>query len=153
MTGTIFKVKETKNSAPVRSLLLRLSLLDHTEAFEKAEILHCDISIGNIIINDRGGLLIDWDLSNDIKDLEKISRQPFRYVSLDFENPNGLYIMTSRCPPLGEHGSLFQLGCYKPGGQQCTPKLMTGSLFFMFCVKQSCVLLNMDWTRTSCRIS
>jgi len=48
----------------------------HTEAFEKAGILHRDISIGNIIISDRGGLLIDWDLSKDIKDLEKISQQP-----------------------------------------------------------------------------
>src|SRR5687768_4475453 len=57
----------------------------HTDAFEKAKILHRDISVGNIIITDGGGLLIDWDLAKDVKDLQKISRQPFRTVSLAFD--------------------------------------------------------------------
>jgi hypothetical protein len=74
------KVCETKISAPV--CLPPLSLLAHTEAFENARILHCNISAGNVIISDRGGLLIDWDLSKDIEDLQKISQQPFRTVSL-----------------------------------------------------------------------
>ncbi|KAF8798322.1 hypothetical protein BYT27DRAFT_7177818, partial [Phlegmacium glaucopus] len=59
-------------------------VLAHTEAFEKAGILHRDVSVGNIIINDRGGLLIDWDLSRDIDDLDKISRQPFRTGTWQF---------------------------------------------------------------------
>ena len=56
--------------------------LAHTEAFENAKILHRDISIGNVIISDCGGLLIDWDLAKSIEDLEKKSQQPFRMVSL-----------------------------------------------------------------------
>ena len=59
--------------------------LAHTEAIENAKILHRDISVGNIIISDRGGLLIDWDLAKDIDNLENISRQPFRIVSLAFD--------------------------------------------------------------------
>lgn len=59
--------------------------LAHTEAIENAKILHRDISVGNVIISDRGGLLIDWDLAKDIDDLEKLSRQPFRTVSLTFD--------------------------------------------------------------------
>ena len=54
----------------------------HKEAFEKAKILHRDISVGNIIITERGGLLIDWDLAKDTEKPEKGSRQPFRTVSL-----------------------------------------------------------------------
>ena len=123
------KVRETKISAPV--CLPLLSLLAHTQAFENARILHRDISAGNIIISDRGGLLIDWDLSKDIEDLEKISRQPFRTVSLAFEKSYGLYVTMSRRPPYREHGSLLQLGCCKPGSRQRTPRLMTGSLFSM----------------------
>jgi hypothetical protein len=38
--------------------------------------LHRDISMGNITISDRVCFLVDWDLAKDIKDLEKISRQP-----------------------------------------------------------------------------
>jgi hypothetical protein len=66
------------------SCLLSPSLA-HTEAFENAKILHRDISVGNVIISDRGGLLIDWDLAKDVEDLEKISQQPFRTVSLTFD--------------------------------------------------------------------
>ena len=93
-------------------------------------ILHRDISAGNIIISDRGGLLIDWELSMDIEDLANISRQPFRKVSLTDEKSYGLCVMMSRCPPGWERGSLFQLGCFNRG-QQYTPRLMIGSLFSM----------------------
>ena len=35
----------------------------HDDAFFEADILHRDISVGNIVIlNDGTGLLIDWDL-------------------------------------------------------------------------------------------
>jgi hypothetical protein len=77
------------------SIPLYLALLSvpsaHAEAFENAKILHRDISVGNVIISDRGGLLIDWDLAKDVKDLEKISRQPFRTVSPAFDISQGLY--------------------------------------------------------------
>ncbi|KAF8176468.1 hypothetical protein BJ912DRAFT_699314 [Pholiota molesta] len=33
----------------------------HDAAYFKANILHSDISVGNILISDSGGLLIDWD--------------------------------------------------------------------------------------------
>jgi serine/threonine protein kinase len=79
------KVREAKIFLPVCSALLSFPLA-HTEAFEKAKILHRDISVGNVIISDRGGLLIDWDLAKDVEDLEKISRQPFRTVRLAFDN-------------------------------------------------------------------
>ena len=37
--------------------------LAHKEAYEKAKILHRDISCGNILIDKNGrGLLIDWDM-------------------------------------------------------------------------------------------
>jgi serine/threonine protein kinase len=36
----------------------------HSHAFNKAKILHRDISAGNIILTDEGkGLLIDWELA------------------------------------------------------------------------------------------
>ncbi|KAJ3499523.1 hypothetical protein NLJ89_g10093 [Agrocybe chaxingu] len=42
------------------------ALIAHFEAVTKAGILHRDISVGNIIITDSGGLLIDWELSKKI---------------------------------------------------------------------------------------
>ncbi|KAF5344696.1 hypothetical protein D9757_015063 [Collybiopsis confluens] len=40
----------------------------HRVAFEKGSRLHRDISVGNIIITDEGrGMLIDWELSKDVK--------------------------------------------------------------------------------------
>jgi len=39
----------------------------HTVAYEKAQILHRDVSAGNILITDNGsGILIDWDLSKKV---------------------------------------------------------------------------------------
>ncbi|KAF8237998.1 hypothetical protein L208DRAFT_1504658 [Tricholoma matsutake] len=54
------------------------------EAFENAKILHRNISVGNIIISDCGGLLINWDFAKDIKDLGKISQQPFHRGTWQF---------------------------------------------------------------------
>ncbi|KAG6815252.1 hypothetical protein H0H87_003592, partial [Tephrocybe sp. NHM501043] len=43
----------------------------HRQACEKAGILHCDISTGNILINKHGhGILINWDLAKHFKDLQ-----------------------------------------------------------------------------------
>jgi len=60
-------------------------LVAHTEAYNNAGILHRDVSVGNIIISDRGGLLIDWDLSREVDRLLQVPRQPFRTVSLTFD--------------------------------------------------------------------
>jgi thiamine kinase-like enzyme len=39
----------------------------HTFAYEKAQILHRDVSTGNILTTDTGsGMLIDWDLSKKV---------------------------------------------------------------------------------------
>jgi len=50
----------------------------------KAQESYIAIFVGNIIISDRGGLLNGWDLSKDIEDLEKMSRQPFRTGTWQF---------------------------------------------------------------------
>ena len=53
----------------------------HKEAYESAGILHRDISAGNILITDDGhGLLIDWDISKRVEDLDKGARQSERSV-------------------------------------------------------------------------
>ena len=56
----------------------------HSHAFERAQILHRDISAGNILVtkNDDGspkGLLIDWELAKKMN--EHGSRRPERTVS------------------------------------------------------------------------
>ncbi|EEB89149.1 hypothetical protein MPER_12790, partial [Moniliophthora perniciosa FA553] len=42
---------------------IRDAVQAHKDALEKAGILHRDISVGNILITDEGGMLIDWDFS------------------------------------------------------------------------------------------
>ncbi|KAF9260641.1 hypothetical protein L218DRAFT_946590 [Marasmius fiardii PR-910] len=56
------------------------SILDnsraHKDAYENAQYLHRDISVGNIIILPDGrGCLIDWDLAKSRQELEKTPRQ------------------------------------------------------------------------------
>jgi serine/threonine protein kinase len=44
-------------------------LVAHRDAYNKARILHRDVSAGNILITEKGsGILIDWDLSKKVKD-------------------------------------------------------------------------------------
>jgi len=58
-------VKET-SLAPFLKLT---AFVAHTDAYNKARILHRDISARNIIISDSGtGILIDWDLSKKLED-------------------------------------------------------------------------------------
>lgn len=54
----------------------------HAVAYEKAGILHRDVSAGNILISGEGcGILIDWDLSKKvIKDIDEEPRQHSRTV-------------------------------------------------------------------------
>jgi hypothetical protein len=49
---------------------LNLSPSAHDEAFNKARVLHHDISVGNILITCGQGMLIDWDLSKQIDSRE-----------------------------------------------------------------------------------
>lgn len=58
------------------------SCLAHRDAWEKAGILHRDISIGNILIDATSepaaprGLLADWDLSKHRDELDGAPTQP-----------------------------------------------------------------------------
>jgi RIO-like serine/threonine protein kinase len=53
----------------------------HKYAYEKAGIIHRDVSVGNILITQDGkGLLIDWDLSKKVNSENK-PRQAQRTVS------------------------------------------------------------------------
>ena len=65
------------------SALLISSTLAHEDAYNKAGILHYDISIGNIMITKGHGILIDWDLSWVKQDpsVDDKVRQPMRTVS------------------------------------------------------------------------
>ena len=53
-------------------MFLRLTTSSgHHEAWKKAGVLHCDISVGNIMIKPRTreGFLIDWDLARFASEL------------------------------------------------------------------------------------
>ena len=61
-------------------LIWIVSPLAHSEAYEKAGILHRDISVGNIMLYKGGGFLIDWDLSKFTKLIGTEARQAERSV-------------------------------------------------------------------------
>ncbi|KAF9270575.1 hypothetical protein L218DRAFT_983055 [Marasmius fiardii PR-910] len=66
-TRLVFKEcgKDLRNTKTIREMVcaIRDSIIAHKDAYEKAGILHRDISVRNIIImSDRTGRLIDWDL-------------------------------------------------------------------------------------------
>ena len=55
----------------------------HRQAWEKAQILHRDVSVGNIMIDvespeddDPEGFLNDWDLCKYVEDFSKPAAQP-----------------------------------------------------------------------------
>ena len=60
-------------------LLHKLTMpIAHTDAYDKTQILHRDVSAGNILITERGtGILIDWDLSKKVK--EDLDARPRRH--------------------------------------------------------------------------
>ena len=56
-------------------------LTAHISAYENAQILHRDVSAGNILITDDGsGILIDWDLSKVTPEVEAKPRRHSRTV-------------------------------------------------------------------------
>ena len=57
------------------------SVTAHTEAYDRAQILHRDVSAGNILITEEGsGILIDWDLSKKVVKDGMKARQHSRTV-------------------------------------------------------------------------
>ncbi|KAI9461540.1 hypothetical protein F5148DRAFT_1286629 [Russula earlei] len=59
------------------------AMIAHMDAYDKAKILHQDVSTGNILIApDQSGLLIDWDLSKkvDVDLPRQQSRMDFYYT-------------------------------------------------------------------------
>ncbi|KAH9953895.1 hypothetical protein BC827DRAFT_1379725 [Russula dissimulans] len=66
--------------------VIRDAIEAHTAAYEKAQILHRDVSAGNILIADDGsGMLIDWDLSKKvIKDVDREARSHSRTGTWQF---------------------------------------------------------------------
>ncbi|KAF5371807.1 hypothetical protein D9758_003396 [Tetrapyrgos nigripes] len=70
--GNVTKCKDTKEFVTV----LRDALTAHKDAFDKAGLLHRDVSIGNIIVMGNGrGLLVDWEFSKPKDQLESQGRQ------------------------------------------------------------------------------
>ncbi|KAF8495191.1 hypothetical protein F5888DRAFT_1907941 [Russula emetica] len=64
---------------------IRDAIVAHTAAYKRARILHRDISSANILITDSGsGMLIDWDLSKEIKEGSVKPRQHSRTGTWQF---------------------------------------------------------------------
>jgi serine/threonine protein kinase len=63
--------------------LLLNDLAAHRESYYNANVLHRDISAGNILIYEGGGLLIDWDMSKDL-DLKSDEKSILRTVGYIF---------------------------------------------------------------------
>ncbi|KAM5541438.1 hypothetical protein V8D89_004992 [Ganoderma adspersum] len=64
------------------------ALIAHMAAYEEAGILHCDISVGNILIDpeSRCGFLIDWDLSRLVSELGHGPMEPDRIGTWQFRS-------------------------------------------------------------------
>ncbi|GJE86570.1 hypothetical protein PsYK624_026500 [Phanerochaete sordida] len=72
VTKEVGKLVETYADSPHLLRICCHAFIGHTQAYERARILHRDISIGNIMINveDGYGFLNDWDLCKFREDLE-----------------------------------------------------------------------------------
>ncbi|OSD00255.1 hypothetical protein PYCCODRAFT_1479342 [Trametes coccinea BRFM310] len=72
---------------------IRDAIIAHQDAYEKAKMMHRDISVGNILIipstgkdgkTSYQGLLADWELSKRLDDYEKDARHPDRTGTWQF---------------------------------------------------------------------
>jgi len=70
----------------VMSHLKLTMLIVHTDAYNKTQILHRDVSIGNILITEKGTeILINWDLLKKVKDDANAKpRRHLRMVGVSF---------------------------------------------------------------------
>ena len=78
----------------------------HADAYNKARILHRDISARNILISDSGtGILIDWDLSKKMGDNPDARPRPYsRTVSVHRDTRHTHRYWLNVCP--GDMGVL-----------------------------------------------
>ncbi|KAG2045405.1 hypothetical protein BDR06DRAFT_845454, partial [Suillus hirtellus] len=55
---------------------IRDALIAHKDAYHNAGVLHRDLSVGNVVIHEGKGILIDWDLSKliSIKGARQVTR-------------------------------------------------------------------------------
>jgi serine/threonine protein kinase len=75
--------------------------LAHKEAY-RADVIHRDISPGNILITEDGhGLLIDWDLCKRVSKLEAGALQNERTASLSRPSSGVTILILTLCRELG----------------------------------------------------
>ncbi|KAH9992537.1 hypothetical protein BJV74DRAFT_884660 [Russula compacta] len=97
---TLGQPLSTFNSTRQLCEVIRDAIVAHTAAYEKAHILHRDVSAANILITESGsGMLIDWDLSKKvIKDEDEKPRVHSRTGTWQF-----ISITRLRDPLTGPH--------------------------------------------------
>ncbi|KAN0109121.1 hypothetical protein V8E52_009643 [Russula decolorans] len=94
---TLGQPLNTFNSTRQLCEVIRDAIHAHTAAYERTRILHRDISAANILINDSGsGMLIDWDLSKEIKEGDKKPRQHSRTGTWQFISISRLHNPSTR---------------------------------------------------------
>ncbi|KAI0296770.1 kinase-like domain-containing protein [Multifurca ochricompacta] len=83
---TLGKPLSTFKSTRQLCEVIRDAIVAHSAAYERAQILHRDVSAGNILITEEGtGMLIDWDLSKQVhKGVEEGPRQHSRTGTWQF---------------------------------------------------------------------
>ncbi|KAH9992533.1 hypothetical protein BJV74DRAFT_771667, partial [Russula compacta] len=97
---TLGQPLSTFNSTRQLCEVIRDAIVAHTAAYERAHILHRDVSAANILITESGsGILIDWDLSKKVtKDEDEKPRVHSRTGTWQF-----ISITRLRDPLTGPH--------------------------------------------------
>ncbi|KAJ7584143.1 hypothetical protein C8J56DRAFT_1166983 [Mycena floridula] len=83
----------------------------HKLAFEKCRYLHCDISLGNIILLDGRGLLIDWEYAKKMDDIVT-KKQPWRTGTWQFISTQLVRHRTKPHQLQDDLESFFHVVCY-----------------------------------------